>query len=65
MAPIIPRVPITILAKSIVKPLRISFSALLIAVRQFNRPYTTFPSTTIAILFSIVVITKTRPNFSL
>jgi hypothetical protein len=56
---------IIVLAKSIVKPLQISFSALLIIVRQFNRPYITFPPTTIAIPFSIVVITKIGPDFSL
>jgi hypothetical protein len=59
------RVPIIVLAKSIVKPLRISFSALLIAVRQFNRSYIMFSPTTIAIPFSIVVTAKIGPDFSL
>jgi hypothetical protein len=56
---------IIVLAKSIAKPLRISFSTLLITIRQFNRPYITFPPITIAIPFSIVIITKIGPNFSL
>ena len=42
-----------------------SFSALLIIVRQFNRPYITFSPIIITILFSIIIIIKTRPNFSL
>jgi hypothetical protein len=51
--------------KSIISPLYISFKALLIAVKQFNKLLITFPSIIIIILYSRLIIVEIRLDFSL